>query len=77
MLDGFAQAMGTTNSNIVYQFCSQYFQTMVELMHVYRHSPEMMTDILSFFASLFENFVSNNEYTRFNAYIVLTITLGI
>ncbi|KAI8050978.1 armadillo-type protein [Syncephalis plumigaleata] len=56
MLDGFAQAMGTTNANLVYQFCSQYFQSMVELVRVYRHSPEMITDILGFFASLFENF---------------------
>ncbi|KAI9593610.1 armadillo-type protein [Syncephalis fuscata] len=55
MLDGFAQSMGTTNADLVYRFCLQYFESMVELVRIYRHHPEMITDIISFFASLFEN----------------------
>ncbi|RKP09404.1 armadillo-type protein [Thamnocephalis sphaerospora] len=55
MLDGLAQSIGTTSAPIVYAFCSRYFEPLVELVRVYRLFPEVITDILSFFASLYEN----------------------
>jgi hypothetical protein len=58
MLDGMAQSVGMVSASLVYTFCSQFFEPLVDLIHVYRNYPEVGTDVIGFFASLYENMAS-------------------
>ncbi|CAG8492367.1 1617_t:CDS:10 [Diversispora eburnea] len=58
MFDGLALASNYSNTQLIYSFCSKYFDFMVKLLHYYQSCPEVGILVLQFFNSfvMFQDF---------------------
>lgn len=58
MFDGLALASNFSNTQLIYSFCSKYFEFMVKLLHYYQNCPEVGILVLQFFNS----FVASQDF---------------
>lgn len=52
MFDGLALACQYSNTQIIFTFCSRFFESFVQLMGLYKYVPEVQLSILQLFADL-------------------------
>ena len=52
MFDGLALASQFTNTPTIFNFCSRFFESMLQLMNMYKDVPEVQLLLLQFFADL-------------------------
>ncbi|CAG8506555.1 3260_t:CDS:10, partial [Acaulospora colombiana] len=63
MFDGLALASDISNTELIYSFCSKYFDFMVKLLHYYQNCPEVGFLVLQFFNS----FVTYQDFGSLSA----------
>jgi hypothetical protein len=76
MFGGLAQACDIFNTTIIFEFCSQFFNSFLQLMNLYKNVPEVQLLILQFFADISRYAVSVLKW-RFPCREMVDIILGI
>ncbi|KAF9935848.1 Exportin-4 [Modicella reniformis] len=62
MFNGLALALTDINTPMIYNFCSRFFESFVDLVRIYRNFPEVQILVLNLYADLTKNF----EFTTFS-----------
>lgn len=60
MFDGLALACDLFNTVIIFDFCSRFFDSFLQLMNLYKSVPEVQLLILQFFADVSRYSVCTN-----------------
>ncbi|KAH8550240.1 armadillo-type protein [Umbelopsis sp. PMI_123] len=81
MFGGLAQACDIFNTTIIFEFCSQFFNSFLQLMNLYKNVPEVQLLILQFFADIsryadFESLGNNRKESMYNVIIEIFKVYG-
>jgi ATP adenylyltransferase/5',5'''-P-1,P-4-tetraphosphate phosphorylase II len=68
MFDGLALGCDIFNTNIIFDFCSRYFDSFMQLMNLYKVVPEVQLLILQYFADIARYAVSTHLIVAFIRY---------
>ncbi|CAO3661292.1 unnamed protein product [Umbelopsis ramanniana] len=82
MFDGLAQACDIFNTTIIFEFCSRFFNSFLQLMNLYKNVPEVQLLILEFFADIsryadFESLGDKRKGSLYNVIIEIFKVYGL